>query len=229
MDVEGDRFYLRKQYSEAILHAGGMPVLLPLLADRDYAQQIVDSLDGVLLPGSNSDVDPQRYSQEPHPRLGPVMGRRDHTDWYLLEELFHRRKPLLGICYGIQILNVFLGGSLWQDIGSQVEGAIKHSQNSPDDYKSHSVEIKTDSVLFSLAGQAKIKVNSYHHQGIQVLASPLQAIASAPDGIVEAVELRDPQFSLLAVQWHPELGWDRDDLSQMIFSWFVGKARESTE
>ena len=227
MNADSDRFYLRKQYSEAIHHAGGIPVLVPLIAEGSYVRELVKSLDAVLLPGSNSDVDPHRYQQEPHPRLGPVMTRRDQTDWYLLEELFRQRKPLLGICYGIQILNVFLGGTLWQDIASQVDGAVKHSQDSPDDYKSHSIEMKIGSVLFSLGGQAKTKVNSYHHQAIRTVAPQLDAVACAPDGIVEAVELRDPGHSVLAVQWHPEIGWEGDEVSQKIFSWFIQKARES--
>ena len=226
MNVGSDRFYLRKNYSEAVHHAGGIPVLLPLIPEAGYVRDLINSLDGVLLPGSNSDVDPHRYQQEPDPHLGPVMSCRDQTDWNLLQELFQQRKPLLGVCYGIQILNVFLGGTLWQDIAFQVDGSVKHSQDSAADYKSHSIEIKSGSVLFSLAGETKTKVNSYHHQAIRTLAPPLEAVASAPDGIVEAVELKGSQHPVLAVQWHPEIGWESDQLSQKIFSWFVGKARE---
>jgi putative glutamine amidotransferase len=225
MDVDSDRFYLRRQYSEAIYQAGGIPILLPLIPERDYTRELVSTLDGLLLSGSNSDVDPHRYGEDPHPHLGPIMNQRDQTDWYLLEEVFKSKKPLLGICYGIQILNVFLGGTLWQDIGSQVEGALKHSQDSLDDYATHNIEVKPESVLFSLAGHDKMKVNSFHHQGIRKTAPMLKPVALAPDNLVEAVELRDPQHFVLAVQWHPEIGWDSDAFSQKIFSCFT---RQST-
>ncbi len=227
MDVGGDQFYLRKHYSEAIYQAGGIPVLLPLISESEYAQQLLKTLNGIVLSGSNSDVDPHRYGQEPHPRLGPIMTRRDQTDLFLLEESFRMEKPLLAICYGIQILNVFLGGTLWQDIGTEVKDSIQHSHTSPDDHRSHPVQVQNGSLLFSFAGQSDIRVNSYHHQGIRQLSAALQVSARAPDGIVEAAELRSPTHFVFGVQWHPEIGWETDPLSQKIFSFFVQKARGS--
>jgi putative glutamine amidotransferase len=221
MDVDGDRFYLRKHYSEAIFHAGGIPVLVPLIAEKDYVQGLVRRLDAIVLSGSNSDVDPHRYGEEPHLKIGSVMSRRDQTDLYLLEEVFQDRKPLLAICFGIQILNVFLGGTLWQDIDSQVKGAVKHCQQGPEEYKSHTVKIKLESLLFALAAQDEFRVNSYHHQAIQEVASSLDPVAKAKDGIVEAVELREKNHFVLGVQWHPEIGWEKDEISQRIFHCFV--------
>ena len=225
MDVGSDRFYLRKHYCEAIYQAGGTPVLLPLIPEREYAQRLLSVLDGVLLSGSNSDVDPRRYGEEPCPHLGPIMNRRDETDWFLLDEAFKSKKPMLGICYGIQILNVFLGGTLWQDIGSEVQGALKHSPESPEGCATHDIDVKPGSLLYSLAGVEKIKVNSFHHQGIRKTAPVLTPVAMAQDNIVEAVELRDCQHFVIAVQWHPELGWESDEFSQRIFSCFVEQSR----
>jgi putative glutamine amidotransferase len=122
MDLDSDRFYLRKQYSEAVFHAGGTPVLLPLIDQGAYAEPLSEAVDGILLSGSHSDVDPHLYREEPHPRLGTVNSRRDRLDYLLLEQALNRKKPLLAICYGFQILNVYLGGSLWQDLEAQVKG-----------------------------------------------------------------------------------------------------------
>src|SRR3990172_3954814 len=130
MDVDGDRFYLRKHYGEAIFHAGGMPLLIPLIPDKALAGELAANLDGIVISGSNSDLDPHRYGQEPHPKIGPIMTRRDQTDLLLLESAFVKRTPILAICFGIQVLNVCLGGTLWQDIPSQVRNAVKHDQES---------------------------------------------------------------------------------------------------
>ncbi len=224
MDVDGDQFYLRKHYSEAVFHAGGIPVLLPLIPQEVFAQQLVRGLDGIVISGSSSDVDPHRYGREPHPKLGSIMTRRDQTDLFLLEEIFRARKPLLGICFGTQIINVYFGGTLWQDVESQVKGAVKHRQNSVEEYRSHSIRIEPKSMLFEMARQKELRVNSYHHQAIENVARALKPVATAPDGIVEAVELCDNRQFMLGVQWHPEIGWEKDKLSQKIFSRFVSAA-----
>ena len=225
MDVGGDRFYLRKQYSEALVHAGGSPLLIPLIPDKAFSDALIADLDGIVLSGSNSDVAPHRYKQEPHPKVGPILTRRDQTDLLLLEGVFRKKIPLLAICFGIQILNVHLGGTLWQDITSQVKDAVQHDQSSSEDYHSHSLRIHPGSLLYSLAGPTEIRVNSYHHQAIRDLSPKLIATASSPDGIVEAVELRSKKQFLLGVQWHPEIGWETDDLSQKIFACFVEAAK----
>jgi putative glutamine amidotransferase len=226
IDAGKDQFYLRKQYSEALFHAGGTPVLLPLIPEKAYAQALLRELDAVLISGSNSDVDPYRYGQEPHPKIGSIIARRDETDLFLLEETFRLRKPLLGICFGVQILNVYLGGTLWQDVESQVKQPVKHVQTAMEDYRSHTVRVRPKSLLHELAGQTEMRVNSFHHQAIRKVAPPLVAVAESADGVVEAVELRKPhpeQF-VLGVQWHPEIGWETDALSQKIFARFVAAA-----
>lgn len=228
MDAGKDQFYLRKQYSEALFNAGATPVLLPLIAERDYARELVAGTDGILISGSNSDVDPHRYGQEPHPRIGSIVNRRDQTDLFLLEEVFRAGKPLLGICFGIQILNVYLGGTLWQDVESQVKRAVKHEQTATEDYRSHTIRIKPKSLLHRLAQQTQTRVNSFHHQAIRQLAPALTPVARAPDGIVEAVEMRQKRQFVLGVQWHPEIGWESDPLSQRIFSAFVGAAKNKS-
>jgi putative glutamine amidotransferase len=227
MDAGKNRFYLRKDYSEAIFETGGTPVLLPLIPHKDFTRELLKNLDAVIISGSNSDVDPHLYGEEPHPKLASVMTRRDQTDLYLLESVFQERKPLLAICFGIQILNVFLGGTLWQDVDSQVQGAVKHSQDSSDGYRSHSISIRSASLLHELAGGRQTHVNSYHHQAIHKVAGQLIPTAKASDGIVEAVELRDKKHFVLGLQWHPEIGWEKDKLSRQIFLRFVDVAKQS--
>ncbi len=225
-NVDSDRFYLRRQYGEAIYQAGGIPVLLPLIPEKLFVEGLVKKLDGILLAGSSSDVDPYLYQAEPHPQLGFVIPERDRTDGLLLEASFRQNIPLLAICYGVQILNVFLGGTLWQDISSQVKNPLKHSQQSTDDYLSHSVELRSGSLLRQLAGEKKKRVNSFHHQAIRVVAPALKAAAVSPDQLVEAVELKNKKKShfVLGVQWHPEIGWEQDEFSRKIFTTFVAAA-----
>ena len=229
IELETDRFYLARHYSEAVEAAGGLPVHIPLIPKADFINGVVDSLDGLLLPGSDSDMDPQRYGREPHPQLGSVHPIRDETDLLALERVEDRGMPLFAICFGIQSLNVSRGGTLIQDIVSQHPSAIKHEQGAPRDRHSHRARLLEDSTLGQLAGTETVPVNSHHHQAIETLGRELVATAWAPDGIIEAVE--DPRSDrfILGVQWHPELGWERDKLSQALFNRLVSEARKFAE
>lgn len=226
IELETDRFYLSRHYSEAIEAAGGTPVHISLIPSGEYIAAVMNGLDGILLPGSDSDVDPLRYGHEPHQALGNVHSIKDETDLLVLEEIERRRLPLFGICFGMQILNVSRGGTLVQDIPSQVQGAIKHEQGAPRDRPSHPIRLLEESRLASLAQRHGTVVNSHHHQAIETVGRDLVASAWASDGLVEALE--DPRSDrfVMAVQWHPELGWERDSLSQALFSRFVSEARQ---
>lgn len=225
LELETDRFYLARHYSEAVEAAGGLPVHLPLIPNREYIAGVMSEIDGLLLPGSDSDVDPARYGQEPHPQLGFVVTEKDETDLLTLTEAERRGTPIFAICFGIQSLNVFRGGTLIQDIPSQVPKAIKHEQGAPRNRHSHRVRILDGSLLRQLANTDSAPVNSHHHQAIETLGRELVATAWASDGLVEAVE--DPRSDryVLGVQWHPELAWERDPLSQALFTRFVDEAR----
>jgi putative glutamine amidotransferase len=226
IEPETDRFYLSRHYSEAVEAAGGLPVHLSLIPNSEYIATIAEHLDGVLLPGSNSDVDPLRYGHEPHQALGSVHSIKDETDLLLLNQVEARALPLFAICFGMQIFNVFRGGTLIQDIPSQVSGAIKHEQGAPRDRPSHRVTLEQNSLLSALAGETSAVVNSHHHQAIDTIGNDLIATAWTSDGLVEALEeTRSDRFSL-AVQWHPELGWRNDSFSQSLFERFVKEAIE---
>lgn len=227
IELLSERFYLSRHYSEAVEAAGAAPVHISLIPEREYISAIMDGLDGVLLPGSDSDVDPRRYGREPHQSLGSVQPIKDETDLLVLEEVERRGLPLLAICFGMQVLNVARGGTLIQDIASQIADAIKHEQGVPRDRASHNVRLQEGSLLASLAGSDSAFVNSHHHQAIETLGRNLTATAWSSDGLVEALE--DPRADrlALAVQWHPELGWKKDSFSQAIFSRFVDEAGRS--
>jgi len=229
LELETNRFYLARYYSEAVEAAGGLPVHIPLIPRPDFIRAVVADLDGLLLPGSNSDVDPLRYGQQPHPQLGVVHPEKDETDLLALAEAESLAMPVFAICFGLQSLNVSRGGTLIQDIVSQHADAIKHEQGAPRDRHSHSVRLIEDSIIGQLAKGDMAPVNSHHHQAIENLGSELVATAWAPDGLVEAVE--DPRSDrfVVGVQWHPELGWEKDELSESLFRRFIGAARGYAE
>ncbi|HAF15881.1 MAG TPA: peptidase C26 [Blastocatellia bacterium] len=226
LELESDRFYLSRHYSEAVEAAGGVPLHISLIPRRDYISAVMDGLDGVLLPGSDSDVDPARYGAEPHPNLGTVVPVKDETDFLVLEEVEKRALPLFAICFGMQVLNVFRGGTLIQDIASQTSNAIKHEQGAPRDRPSHNVRLAKESLLSSLAQDEKAFVNSHHHQAIDKVGRDLIATAWASDGLIEAIEDPRPDSFVVGVQWHPELGWQVDRLSQALFNHFIAATKE---
>ena len=224
IELETDRFYLSRHYSEAVEAAGASPVHISLIPHEDYIGSVMDLVDGVLLPGSDSDVDPLRYGQEPHTQLGSVHPLKDEVDALVLKEIERRGTPLLAICFGMQILNVSRGGKLIQDIRSVLPQAIKHQQGVPRDRHSHRVRLLEGSLMSELAKGDTALVNSHHHQAIETVGSDLVATAWSADGLIEALEdPREDRFAL-AVQWHPEIAWERDNLSRAIFARFTEAA-----
>lgn len=221
LELETDRFYLSRHYSEAVEAAGGVPVHLSLIPEREYILAAMAQLDGVLLPGSDSDIDPARYGAEPHPKLGSVHPVKDETDLLVLDEIEKRALPLFAICFGLQALNVSRGGTLIQDIASQLPQAIKHQQGVPRDRPSHKVELRSPSLLADVAANNLAFVNSHHHQAIETVGKDLAATAWTSDGLIEAVEDSRPERFVIGVQWHPEMGWKTDRLSQALFARFI--------
>jgi putative glutamine amidotransferase len=224
-ELDSERFYLARAYSEAVEAAGGAPVHLSLIPKAEYLETILDKLDGVLLPGSASDVDPLRYGREPHRKLGAVHPLRDETDALVLREVERRAMPLLAICFGLQIWNVYRGGTLIQDIESELPEAILHEQGAPRGRRSHRVRLLPESGLADLAGGESALVNSHHHQAIETVGEGLRATAWTADGLIEALE--DPRTDRWArgVQWHPEIDWEQDAFSANLFKSFIEAAQ----
>lgn len=229
IDHPTERFYLARQYSEAVEAAGGAPLHISLIPNAGYVAAVVEGLEGVLLPGSDSDVDPLRYGQQPHPALGSVHTIKDETDLLIIDAAERKQIPLFAICFGMQVLNVSRGGTLIQDIRSQLPEAIKHEQGAPRDRPSHSVRVETGSKLNGILKSESLLVNSHHHQAIETLGADLLPTAWSTDGVIEAFEDPRPDRFVIAVQWHPELGWRNDPFSQRLFESFVAHARETVD
>ena len=204
---------LKTTYSDAVRLAGGVPVLIPILRDSATVSQLVERLDGVILSGGE-DIDPLYYGEEHLPGLGEINAPRDTFDVLLIRTALRQEKPLLGICRGEQVLNVVLGGTLWQDIPSQIPSSeLHHRQEEPSTVATQVITIDPSSRLAEILGVSKIAVNSHHHQAVKDLAPGLVVTARTEDGVVEAYEsipgAPDPygkplQDRILAVQFHPE-------------------------
>jgi len=231
LELPTQRFYLGRDYSEAVEAFGGIPVHLSLIPKAEYIAEAMEGLDGILLPGSNTDIDPNYYGEEPHHQLGTVIPEKDLTDRLVLVEVERLNLPLLAICYGMQALNVVRGGTLIQDIESQVKGSHKHEQGSPSTRNSHGLKIESGSILAGLPstkiGKDSLRVNSSHHQAVAKVGKDLKAVAWALDGVIECIQDTRKDRFVLGVQWHPEITTSHDRLSQEIFELFVGKCRSN--
>ena len=226
LEIETRRFYLGRDYGDAVHACGGLPVHIPLIPDEGYVAALLEGLDGILLPGCDSDVDPAYYGEEPHPKLKKVVPEKDETDMLVLSHAERLNLPLLAICYGMQVLNVSRGGSLIQDIEAQVPNCIQHEQGIPLARDSHHISIGRENTLSAIASGDKVKVNSHHHQAVRATGRDLTATAWANDGIIEGIEDTRPDRFVLGVQWHPELSWQTDKFSRGIFEAFIARSRE---
>lgn len=217
---------MNRMYLDALVRAGAAPVLLPLLADQpDVMRALYERLDGLLLPGG-VDIEPATFGEARHPLLRHTDPPRDVVELQLARWAMADGLPVLGLCRGLQILNIAAGGTLYQDVQAQRFGSQKHDFEPPEhtrDFLAHEVELVTGSRLHALAGAASAPVNSMHHQGIQRLGDGLAATAHAPDGLVEAIEGTGNSFTV-AVQWHPESLEPNDDVSRALFREFVTAA-----
>jgi putative glutamine amidotransferase len=199
-DEGGRRYELPRTYADAVLAAGGLPILLPHAAEA--AQAYLALLDGLVVTGGAFDVPPELYGEARRPECGPSKPERTAFERELLEAALAARLPVLGVCGGMQLLNVVRGGTLHQDLARDA-GISGHEQPPPKDVPSHAVAVASGSRLAALVGAGELPVNSTHHQAVKAVGSGLLVSARAPDGVVEAIELPDLRFAL-GVQWHPE-------------------------
>jgi len=226
LELETDRFYLGRDYSEALEALGAIPYHISLIPNADYISEIVKNVNGILLPGSDTDVDPLIFGEEPRPNLKKIIPEKENTDLMILAEAEKLDKSVLGICFGMQVLNVSRGGTLLQDIETDIENCVKHEQGKPLARNSHSIEVDNESLISRLITKKNsVRVNSHHHQAIGKLGENLKSTAWAKDGVVECIEdTREDRF-VLGVQWHPELSWKTDDLSRNIFTEFISACK----
>ncbi|HEX4122945.1 MAG TPA: gamma-glutamyl-gamma-aminobutyrate hydrolase family protein [Verrucomicrobiae bacterium] len=217
---------LSNRYTDAIIAGGGLPQVFPATTSRAVIEEAVERCDGVLMTGGD-DIDPKLYAKDIPDALaktvGPLEPERDKWETVLIDEILKQKKPLLGICRGHQMLNIALGGTLVVDIPTELPHALNHRRMDKKMEPVHEVNIEADSMLRKITGEEKLGVNSTHHQAIGRLAASLRAVATSSDGIIEAVELKEPGNSafLLAVQFHPERLIDNNKAFLQLFTGFI--------
>ena len=209
-------------YINAVEHAGGLPVLLPLIQSNSCIGDFLNLIDGLLLSGG-VDVDPLLYGEEPHPKTGRIDVGKDRIEISLIPRTLEIDMPVLGICRGIQMLNVAAGGTLHQDIYMNSNATLKHSQDAPRWYATHDIQIQKGSRLLDILGHSTIRVNSFHHQAVKEVAPDFVISAVASDGIIEGIESTRHSFAI-GVQCHPEGMWQNSAPVTSLFVAFVEAA-----
>ncbi len=219
---------VRPSYTRAVALAGGAPALIPLETDEVALRAVYNRLDGIVLSGGG-DISPDRYGAAQSPYTTGVDTNRDEADLRLARWAVEDDKPLLCICRGTQVLNVAMGGTLFQDIREQVPGALRHDSPAEDEWfmrTVHPVEVSTASYLADVMGLCRISVNSLHHQALDRIGSGLRVVANAPDGIIEGIEHPERRF-VIGVQWHPEALAEQMEPMRRLFSALVSAAAKS--
>jgi len=209
------RTYVNEDYVKSVILAGGVPLLLPLTTDPEIIKGYLDLIDGLVLSGGH-DVSPLAYGEQPLQKLGHTLPERDVFDRLLIEAALEKELPLLGICRGMQMLNVALGGTLYQDLDYVPDCQLKHDQYHDPSLATHEVSVETSSKLFGIMGDKRVKTNSFHHLAVKDLGNGLVITARADDGVVEAIEHNDYPF-VLGVQWHPEMMASTDVKMKSLF------------
>lgn len=221
-DKKNNWHKLNDEYVRAVREVGGVPILLPGVDSPDLVAVYYNQLDGFIFSGG-SDVDPSYYGEEPLRGLGEITARRDIFELALARLVLQGDKPALGICRGMQVLNIAAGGDVYQDLERQKATTLLHEQNAARWYPTHYVQVAPDSYLFQLAQRKSFKVNSFHHQAVRRVGKGLRAVAWAHDGLIEALESVSEDSGgsgpgrIIAVQWHPECNWSKEQISFSLF------------
>jgi putative glutamine amidotransferase len=218
-------YFLRARYLQAIQEAGGVPLVLPLVSNRNQQAFLLQRLDGLLVTGSGSDLAPQLYGESQQYPFQQMSEERARLELGLSKLAFEHHVPTLGICGGMQSMNVALGGTLIQDISAQLATKIQHLQKRSAEHTAHLIHIEPKTLLRQIIKKSSISVNSSHHQSVKAIPCSLNISAVAPDGVIEAIECSRHPF-WLGVQWHPEFLYRKDVLQNRLFSAFIKAARQ---
>ena len=221
LDYEAETCWLRYYYQEVVADIGGVPLILPPMANDAIREKMFNLVDAVIFTGGN-DVDPHFFGQLPQVGIGKIDPARDSWEIWLAKTCWQAKKPMLGICRGMQVMNICLGGTIYQDIHRQRENTMEHMQKAPKWYNSHSINV-TNPMLAEIIGGERRWVNSFHHQAIDKVADDFEVAATAPDGVVEAIVGKNHPFAI-GVQWHPECAWQQQDMSYGLFESLVKAA-----
>ena len=224
-NVQDRQLFLRENYMQSVLDAGGLPVLLPQTGDEGIAAALLDELDGLLLAGGG-DVDPARYGEQRIPECGESDAQRDEFELLITRLALERGMPIFGICRGIQLLAVAMGGTLWQDVNAQLGvKAEHHEQKPPYNVPEHAVRFVHDGLFAHILGAEEVMANSMHHQAVKDAGANLIIEGHSDDGVIEAVRSAHSD-AVFAVQYHPEYMADGDVYAARLFEYLVKKASE---
>ncbi|MGI6358953.1 MAG: gamma-glutamyl-gamma-aminobutyrate hydrolase family protein [Bacillota bacterium] len=223
VDWQADRQMQNDSYMQAILKAGGTPVLLPAVTDDGVIEQHLQLVDGLLISGG-PDIDPQLFGEQPIPRLGAVNPLMDEYEMKIIKRALAVDKPLLGICRGVQVLNAAAGGTLYQDIYTSFDSPLKHRQEAPASFPTHKAKLTANTQLAQLMGTTEILVNTFHHQSVAIPAPGFVVNAVAEDGVIEGIESTEHPFAH-GVQWHPEKMWNVAYNYDPLFNAFIEAAK----
>lgn len=215
---------LQSTYTSAIENSGGIPIIIPYTENEEALNRYIEICDGVLFTGG-CDIEPRIFGEEVRDTCGKIQVSRDTLELAFFKKAFTHKKPIMGICRGIQLINVALGGTLFQDIPTECPSKISHQQTEPKTLPSHSVKIISDTPLMELIGKEKMTANSFHHQAIKALGEGLRVMAYSNDGIIEAVYYNGEAY-VRGYQWHPELLCTSDDDSKALFDNFIEHSKK---
>lgn len=220
-----ERMAVKKKYVDAIVQAGGIPLLIPFTDDMQVLRSVVSLVDALLLTGGG-DVSPSLYGETPLPKCSGICEERDEFDYALLQFACKQQIPVLGICRGMQLINIYFGGTLYQDLSEQCPSDVLHKSPDTSVVSQHNIHCLKDSQLYHIIGKKELMISSIHHQAIRKLADGFKAAAYADDGIVEAIESATVK-NVWGVQFHPELGAAKGDQSMKgIFDYFIRQAKD---
>lgn len=223
---ETERVFLNYEYFHAIRSFGGIPLLIPTKGTEEEYAWLLDQCDGLLLTGGN-DLDPALFGETVWNDTVKIAVERDQSEWILCRLAVERELPILGICRGIQVMNVYFGGSLYQDLPTQYPTEVAHSMEKPYNRTAHDCLLEPNSPLRNLLQQETIAVNSHHHQAVKAAAPGFQVMGRCSDGVIEAVW--DPSVSFRwGIQWHPERIWDQEESSARVFEAFLSACKRNS-
>lgn len=218
-DDEKDSFWMLPGYMKMLQECGAFPIMLPLTDDLNELEECIRLCDGLLFTGGH-DVNPAIYGKKTGKNCGEPCELRDKMECSLLKMAFERDMPILGICRGIQIINAYLGGDLYQDLPTEFDITVEHHMKPPYDRPAHEVEVMPDTLLAKIIGTGRHEVNSYHHQAIRTPADAVTVMAVSEDGLIEAISVNEKSFAV-GVQWHPEFSYQNNTDSRKLIHAFV--------